>query len=221
MPHMFDLGLNMDLAPYLALAYTTYLVGTISPGPANLAIMSVSMESGRAAGLATASGVIAGSLIWGIIAGLGLGAILQTYATALSILKIVGGLYLLWLAFRAFRTALAPDGAIVPQTGGEARRRGPRALFLRGFAIHMTNPKALLVWMAIITLGLPADAPPELAALIVAGCAFLGVLVFGTFAVVFSSAAMVKLYLRLRRWINAVFGLFFGVAGLRLLSIQQ
>lgn len=208
----------MDILPYLMLAYTTYLVGTISPGPANLAIMSTSMEAGRASGLAMASGVIAGSLMWGCIAALGLGTVLQTYATALVVIKIAGGLYLLWLAYRAFRTALAADTTAFPQAGGKAFARSARSHFFRGFAIHMTNPKALFVWMAIITLGLPLDAPPELAALIVAGCAVLGVVVFGSFALLFSSMAVVSAYLKLRRLINAGIGLFFGAAGIRLLT---
>jgi threonine/homoserine/homoserine lactone efflux protein len=54
-------------------------------------------------------------------------------------------------------------------------------------------------------------------AAIVTGCALLGALIFGGYAVVFSSRQMVRLYQRTRRPIEAALALVFGYAGLRLL----
>jgi threonine/homoserine/homoserine lactone efflux protein len=96
----------------------------------------------------------------------------------------------------------------------------PRVYFRRGLGIHLTNPKAILVWMTTITLGLPAGAPPSLAFLIVGGCATLGVLIFSTYALAFSTRPMVLLYARARRRINAAMAVFFGVVGTRLLLSQ-
>ncbi|WP_029029867.1 LysE family translocator [Salinarimonas rosea] len=207
----------MDIVPYLLVAYGTYVVGTASPGPANLAIMATSMEAGRASGVAMALGVVSGSVMWGVVAALGLGALLEASATVLVVMKVMGGLYLLWLAYRAARGALSTAPIEVP--AGPARGAPPtlRRHYLRGLGIHLVNPKAVFVWMAIITLGLPVGAPPVLAALIVAGCAALGVVVFVTYALVFSSAPVVRVYAGLRRWIGAVIALFFGAAGTRLL----
>lgn len=210
----------MDIAPYLLLAYSTYAIGTISPGPANLSIMATSMEAGRGAGLALALGVIAGSLTWGIVAALGLGALLQTYAAALVVLKILGGLYLLYLAYRALRAALR-DAPLPTAVGAKRTREGSlRAHFLRGFGIHITNPKAIVVWTSVIALGLPPGAPPELVVSIVGGCCLLGVLIFGTYALAFSTEPMIRAYARMRRGLNAAMAVFFGVAGTRLLLSQ-
>ena len=57
----------MDIVSSLGMAYATYFVGTLSPGPANLAIISTSLSYGRSAGVATALGVVAGSVMWGLI----------------------------------------------------------------------------------------------------------------------------------------------------------
>ncbi|MGP9819418.1 LysE family translocator [Salinarimonas sp. NSM] len=207
----------MDILPYLLIAYGTYVVGTASPGPANLAIMATSMEAGRTAGVAMAFGVVSGSVMWGTVAALGLGALLEASATALVVMKVMGGLYLLWLAFRAARGALSKTAVELPSGPATGVTMTLRRHYLRGLGIHLVNPKAVFVWMAIITLGLPVGAPPVLAALIVAGCAVLGVLVFVTYAIVFSSAPVVRIYAGLRRWISAVIALFFGAAGTRLL----
>lgn len=218
----------MEILPHLLVAYTTYLVGTISPGPANIAIMCTAMESGRRAGLAMAFGVISGSISWGILAALGFGAVLESYAPAAVALKVAGGGYLLWLATRAIRTARAQPPTISQATmnpatapsgaGGDAgAQKKAAAHYLRGFGIHMTNPKAVFVWLAIISLGIPPEAPTLVALLIVAGCALLGVFVFTVYALAFSTASAVKGYARLRAPINSVAAILFGGAGLKLI----
>src|SRR5262245_54242891 len=90
----------------LLLAYTAYLVGTASPGPSNLAIMSTAAHHGRKAALAFALGVISGSMFWATVAALGVSAALVAWSQFVIAVKIFGGLYLLWLAFKSGRTAL-------------------------------------------------------------------------------------------------------------------
>lgn len=51
-----------------------YIVGTASPGPANLSIANAAMNYGRKAGLMLATGVISGSLCWGALTGVGISA---------------------------------------------------------------------------------------------------------------------------------------------------
>lgn len=55
---------------------------------------------------------------------------------------------------------------------------------------------------------------------IVGGCAVLGVMVFGGYAMVFSTASMIALYARLRRWIEAVLSAVFAAAGFKMLLSQ-
>ncbi len=91
--------------PGVILAYTAFLLSIMSPGPNILAIMGTSMTLGRAEGVALALGVASGSFTWAVLTALGLSALLASYALALTAIKIVGGLYLLWLAFKALRAA--------------------------------------------------------------------------------------------------------------------
>ncbi|WP_419912170.1 LysE family translocator [Hoeflea sp.] len=201
--------------PGILLAYSAFLLGIASPGPNVLAIIGTSMGVGRRPGVALACGVALGSLCWALLTAFGLSAILATYASALLIIKIAGGLYLLWLAYKSFRAAASHQDMEAKALGGSDR--SPVGYFIRGFTIQMTNPKAALAWIAIISLGLGPDAPLWVAFAIVAGTAVLSLVLHFLYAVAFSSPPMVALYARARRWIQGALGAFFTFAGFKLL----
>jgi threonine/homoserine/homoserine lactone efflux protein len=88
------------------LAYSIYFLGVASPGPSNLAIMGTAMASGRKPALILSLGIIVGSCFWGVLAAFGLSTVLHHYSSFLFLMKLLAGMYLLWLAFRAARSAL-------------------------------------------------------------------------------------------------------------------
>ncbi|WP_158554718.1 LysE family translocator [Methylovirgula sp. 4M-Z18] len=209
----------MSMGSYIAIAFATYVIGTASPGPANMTIMMTSMQSGRRAGLALACGVIGGSLTWGLVAGLGFGALMLTYAHALIWLKIAGGLYMFWLAWRALRACRRNDASFAPMPSGEKpRAQSVRSHFLRGLGLHLTNPKAILVWMSVITLGLPPDADQRFGLWIIAACSCLGMVIFTAYAIAFSTSAAVTFYARQRRKISGAMAFFYAAIGARLVA---
>jgi threonine/homoserine/homoserine lactone efflux protein len=87
--------------------------------------------------------------------------------------------------------------------------------------MHIANPKAILSWMAVMSLGLGQDASGGVLPAIIGGCAFLGVIVFGGYAVLFSTAPMIALYVRLRRGVEGAFSALFALAGFKLLASQS
>lgn len=202
-----------------ALVYGTYLIATASPGPSNMAIMTTAMRDGRLPALVLAAGVITGSLFWACLTATGLSAVLTTYVWALVVIKIIGGVYLLYLAYRTGRSALKPVSDFTPKNAGHAVPRY-RALYRQGVLMHISNPKAILSWIAIMSLGFQADAPAGMLPAIVGGCAILGIIVFGGYALLFSTAAMGRLYARLRRWFETILSAVFAVAGIKLLIWQ-
>jgi threonine/homoserine/homoserine lactone efflux protein len=208
------------IASQIALVYGTYLVATASPGPSNIAIMGTAMRDGRLPALALAAGVITGSIFWAILAATGISVVLTAYAQALFIIKICGGIYLLYLAFRAGKSAMKPVSDLAKTNVGNAT---PRywLLYRQGVLMHIGNPKAIMSWLAIMSLGFREDAPAGILPAIVGGCALLGITVFGGYAVLFSTASVIALYARLRCWIEGVLSAVFAVAGLKLLSPQS
>lgn len=208
-----------DLSTYLPgilMAYSAFLLAIASPGPNVLAVIGTSMSIGRASGVALAIGVAAGSLCWAVLTVLGLSALLSAYATALTVIKIGGGLYLLWLAYKALRSAASPHDIEARELAGG--RRTPAGYFLRGLTIQMTNPKAALAWIAIVSLGLQQEAPAWVGVVIVSGTSLLSLIVHLLYALAFSTRPMVRIYSKCRRAIQATLGVFFALAGIKLLT---
>lgn len=205
----------MEHLSEIGLAFGVFAVGMFSPGPNIISVVGTSMAVGRKAGIALALGISTGSFLWASMTAIGLTALIAAYASVLTVIKIVGGLYLLWLAFKAFRSAASSKPMMDP--AGFAAGN-PRAFFLRGLVVQMTNPKAALTWIAIMSLGLAHSAPASTALIIVVGTTILSVIGHAIYAVAFSTKRVVALYARARRWIDALLGAFFTVAGVKLLA---
>jgi threonine/homoserine/homoserine lactone efflux protein len=200
--------------PHLALVYSAFIVAVASPGPSNLVVMATAMERGRRAGATLALGVTAGSLTWGILAAIGVTGLIVAHPEALYALRIVGGLYLLFLAWRSARSAMRVE--MPPLRAAVSGRRA----FLRGYLMHLTNPKAILSWTAIIALGLRPDTPPVVLHAIITGCMLISLAINQFYAVLFSTASMIAGYRRIRRKAEACIAAFFAFASFKLLTSQ-
>ena len=199
----------------MAAAFAVYLVGTASPGPSNLAIMSVAMEQGRSRALSLAAGVVLGSVCWGMFAAMGFAELMRNSLALAWGLKLLGGFYLLWLAWQSVRqAACAADAAKAGQ--GWAGLSHKQAL-LRGLLMHLGNPKAILVWLSLVSLAAPAAGGGGHGARVAAGCALIAVCVFSAYALLFSAEAARRAYLRSRRWLHGALALAFAWAGVRML----
>ncbi|MCV0424065.1 MAG: LysE family translocator [Roseibium sp.] len=205
-----------EFLPGILLAYSAFLLAIVSPGPNFIAVIGTSMSAGRPSGVALAFGVAFGSLTWALLTVVGLTTLLTLYASALTAIKIFGGLYLLWLAYKSFKSAAARQDLKAQKMAGE--KRTLTGFLLRGYLVQITNPKAALAWIAIISLGMQNGAPLWVAATIVLGTFVLSVVVHVLYAIAFSTPLMVRLYGRARRGIQFTLGSFFAFAGMRLLT---
>ncbi|TPW78150.1 LysE family translocator [Schumannella soli] len=205
------------LAPVLV----TYAVGTASPGPANLTVMTIAARDGRRPALIFAGGVLLGGLTWAVLAATGLSAVLTSFAGALTALKVIGGGYLIYLAVRSARSALRGRGrGTAGATGVADPAPAPvssAGWLRRGFLLHLTNPKALLVWAATMTVGLHAGSEPWMPLLIIACCELCGIVIFGAYAFVFSAETIARAYRRAQRVIEGAVAVVFAAFGVRLL----
>ncbi len=200
----------------ILIAYSVFLLTILSPGPNNIAVIGTSVSAGRPAGLAVALGIATGSFTWAMMTVLGLSALLASYAAALTVIKIIGGFYLLWLAYRAFRSAASDRDIELPAAA--ARPCSLRGFYLRGAAIQLTNPKAAFTWIAIISLGLQANGSAGAAVALVVGTTLIAVTVHCAYVFAFSVETVVRGYRRVRRYVQGALGLFFAFAGIRLLA---
>jgi amino acid exporter len=198
----------------LFLAIGIFSVGFAVIGPNILAIIGTSMKRGRHHGMALALGVGVGSGIWATLTVSGMTALMSAYAEVMTVLRVFGVIYLLWLAFKAFRAAATVDVEI------DVKALASGNLFLRGLAIQMTNPKAALQWIAIVSIVLGHNAPLWVGAALVASATTLSIAGHLAYAVTFSTRPVIAFYARARRWIEGVFGVFFTFAAFKIATYQ-
>ena len=187
-----------------------FAVVTASPGPANIATATIAMRFGRRSGLIFGLGLGFGLAFWGVIAATGMGAVLQGSVRLLVTLKILGGLYLLWLAFQSGRSALHASAA-GPRTTAEGR------WFVRGLVLNLSNPKAVVAWMAALSMGLGTESGSGQVILATAICMALGFVNYTVYAMAFSLPGFMAGYTRFRRWIEGVVAGLFAAAGFGLI----
>jgi threonine efflux protein len=199
----------------LPLILLAALFASSSPGPATLALAGTSMASGRKSGLALASGITTGSLTWSVAAALGLGAVMLANAWVLEVIRYFGAVYLMFLAYKAARSALSRKDIATKSFSG-----GMQALYFKGLALHLTNPKAILFFGSLFSLGVPPGTSAQELVLVIAAVGLQSFLVFHGYALLFSSQSMTALYLKLRRWFEAVFAIGFGAAGFMTLAAK-
>ena len=187
-----------------------FLFVTTSPGPANIAVATIAMSSGRKPALLFALGLAFGLAFWGIIAATGLSAVLERSATLLTMIKIFGGIYLLWLAIQSGRSAFLPMAPI-------AKKVSSRRWFLRGLMLNLSNPKSVAAWLAALSMGLGGDNENFQLLIATSLCILLGFGNFIGYALAFSMASFANRYKRMRRWIDGTVALLFVAAGLGLI----
>lgn len=130
--------------PTLLLFVAAGLALNLTPGPDLLYIVARSLDQGRAAGLVSAAGIAAGSLVHATAAALGIGLLLQASPLAYDLLRYAGAGYLAWLGLQALRR---PGGLAAP---GSAPSVPLRRIFLQGLLTNLLNPKVALFFLAFL-----------------------------------------------------------------------
>ncbi|MBL1420116.1 MAG: LysE family translocator [Alphaproteobacteria bacterium] len=203
--------MHSELNLFLILSFS--LITLISPGPATLAITATSMGQSRKHGLVLASGISTGSIIWNVSAALGLGAIMAANPVFVDFFRYFGSAYLLYLAYKSLRSALNPSKAKTQ----DVKPASFKTTYLKGLALHLTNPKAILFFTALYAIGVPADATFTDLAIVVFCVAAQAALVMHIYAYIFSIPKVVNVYIKLKRWFETVFAVAFGFAGVKIL----
>jgi threonine/homoserine/homoserine lactone efflux protein len=135
----------------LALFAVAAFALAVVPGPAVLYIVARSVDQGRLAGFVSALGIAGGSLVHVTAATIGLSSLLASSATAFTIVKYAGAVYLIVLGVRRLMTREVLEETIV------RGQRSRRSLFANGVVVNVLNPKTALFFLAF----LPQFVDPE------------------------------------------------------------
>lgn len=117
----------------------------ITPGPNMIYLVSRSLSQGPRAGLVSLIGVGLGFIIYMLLAAFGITAIFVAVPYAYDALRLAGAGYLLYLAWQALK-----PGGRSPFEVRELPQDGPRKLILMGLMTNLLNPKAAMLYLALL-----------------------------------------------------------------------
>jgi threonine/homoserine/homoserine lactone efflux protein len=147
---------------------TTGILLNLMPGPDTAYIIGRSVAQGRRAGIASAFGITLGSVCHTIAAALGLSAFLAASAFAFTIVKIVGGAYLIYLGVRMI---LSRVGEL--QVPSHFARDETAAAFRQGIITNLLNPKVALFFLAFLPQFIDPASPMKVPAFVALGLTFV------------------------------------------------
>lgn len=178
----------------------------LSPGPNVINTISISMGSGRRAGLACSGAVGIGVAIWAGAAVLGVAALFAVAPWLESVLTLLGAGLLFWFARRYLLRAMAGPGHV--------RARAditPRRAFTGSLAILATNPKALTTWLTVLAIFPVATAGFGDLALLTLGAIGLAMALHAGYALLFSTRKAAQIYMRAAPVIDGGVAIFFTI----------
>ncbi len=130
---------------FAAFAVASFVLIVI-PGPGVLFVVGRALAHGRGTALASVAGHAAGNWVVAVCVALGVGTIVERSAAVFTGIRLAGAAYLIWLGIQAFRRrhalADALTEAVTPRGGGRAVREG--------FVVGVTNPKAVILFAAVL-----------------------------------------------------------------------
>lgn len=198
--------------------FVACLILAIAPGPDNIFVLTQSALQGRKAGILVVLGLCTGLLFHTTAVALGVAVIFKTSELAFTMLKVAGALYLIYLAWGAYRsgaTAIEGKSGSILQSG---------QLYRRGIFMNITNPKVSIFFLAF----LPQFANPARGSLtvqmLILGAVFIlsAILVFGAIALAAGSLGeWLSRSQRVQRWINRLAGTVFIGLAIKLLLTER
>jgi threonine/homoserine/homoserine lactone efflux protein len=206
-------------AQTLALYAVACVILFVTPGPDMSLWLAKTLSGGRRGGTAAMLGTQVGCLGHTVLAAVGLAALLAASTTAFTVLKIVGALYLAWLAVEAIRSGSAPSV--------EAEGREPTPFwrtFLVGLGINITNPKVVLFFVTFLPQFVAADDPHAAGKLLFLGLFFIAVNLPLAFILILGAERVIdwlKSRPRVLRGIDYSFAGVFGFFAVKILTTAR
>ncbi|MBB5514068.1 threonine/homoserine/homoserine lactone efflux protein [Rubricella aquisinus] len=205
----------MSIETWIAFVLASAMVVVI-PGPNVVLTVTHALRDGRRSGWATVPGVALGALVGMSVSLAGAGAVLAASATAFTVMKLLGGCYLIWMAIQLWR---APATDI---TAGEAPELPFGRLFVRSFLISVLNPKGPIFYIAFVPQFVDTSAPVALQFGVLV-LSFVGVALINSLCWLYGASALRALFAAPRRMriVQRVSASVLGLAGAATLRVSR
>lgn len=184
------------------------LAAIVSPGPAFLVGVRMTLSAGRTAGIAVGCGLGLMAATWTLMALLGLDAVFYLFPWLYAVAKTAGAIYVLYVAYQMWRSARNPIGSAVQPA---------RHAFRQGVLINLLNPKSVLFAAAVLVVVFPAEMSAVENTMVVANHFLVEILFYCAIACAMSSRLVGQRYLRAKVYIDRTASAILSALGLRLL----
>jgi homoserine/homoserine lactone efflux protein len=185
----------------------------LSPGPAVFFAMSQAARHGMHGAVAGTAGILLGHLVCFTFVAFGLAAVLSKMSGAMTAIRIVGALYLIYLGVRMIlsRTQSVPD------LDAAAPKPPAKGIMLQGLLVQLTNPKNLMFVLAFLPQFISAERPllPQLAIMLTVTVVIDGVFLLA-YAQIAARGTRALKGSRVVTWLERGFGAALVVFGVKL-----
>lgn len=191
----------------------------LSPGPNMIYLISRSISQGRRAGIISLAGVAVGFLVYLVGTNLGLAVLFAAFPGLLTIIRIAGALYLLWLAWKT----LKPGGMSIFATR-EMPPDPPRRLFMMGLMTNLLNPKIALLYISVIPQFIDLNQGNVVLQGTILGCVQIAIALLGNLSIVLAAGGIADFLSARPSWLRAqrlAMGSLLAVIAVTLVFVPQ
>jgi threonine/homoserine/homoserine lactone efflux protein len=212
------LALDVRVDPIVSLfsILGALFLGAISPGPSFLYVARTAVAVSRRSGIASAIGMGLGASLVCALAMLGVRALFTRAEWLYVSFKLLGGIYLCYLAWRLWRSGKG-DATVSAETLPALKKTGVARSIWLALATQLSNPKTLVVISGIFAALLPSRIPAWMYWAIPLIQLFVETSWYAFVAVALSSRGPRLIYLGAKGIIDRTAGGVLGVLGLRLI----
>jgi len=208
----------MQHLPELVGIATAMMIGAVSPGPSFVMVARTAASVGRFNGLLAALGMGLGGMVFSLASLLGLHGLLLAVPSLYLLLKVGGGVYLvyfgigIWRGARTTLSAEVQENSLAPMSS---------RFLLLGLSTQLSNPKTAIVYVSVFAAFLPADASLIFKMIIVFMVFLIEASWYTLVALVLSSTGPRNMYLRTKAWIDRAAGGVMVALGIKLVTSYE
>jgi threonine/homoserine/homoserine lactone efflux protein len=190
-----------------------FVLGTISPGPSFILVAKTAVSKPFSEGLGVSFGLAFGAVFFTLLAIFGLYALFETVPFLYGIFKFIGGIYLIYLAYKIWKHS---NESIIMDVKLEKKSKGFFKAILFGFLTQISNPKTAIIIGSIFAALLPQELPAYSEVLLCLIAFFIDAIWYCLVVLLLSRKKSQKIYLQFKKYIDRVAGTLLAAVGIKL-----
>ena len=190
-----------------------FMFGTMSPGPSFILVAKTAVSKPFSEGIGVSIGLSLGAVFFTLLAIFGLYALFEAVPFIFGLFKFLGGMYLLYLAFKIWKHS---DEVLSMDVKLQKSKKGFFKAILFGFITQISNPKTAIIIGSIFAALLPQQLPEYSALLLCLLAFFIDLIWYCTVVLLLSTKKSQKVYLRFKKYIDRLAGTLLAGLGFKL-----